>query len=222
MKKIAIILTSTTQMGENGPKTGVHMAELTHALNIFDKNAIEYDFFSTKGGKVTLDAVDKEDEINAEFLSNDAKMNLLESTGEIENANPQTYEGIYFPGGHGPMWDFPDNVHLHKFVKDVYEAGKPIAAVCHGVVGLVNVVLTNGEHLVNGKRINSFTDKEEITVKHDTTVPFLLESKLKEQGAHFYSSEPFSAHMESDQNIITGQNPVSVEEVAEEFLKHLK
>lgn len=222
MKKIAIIVTSTTEMGTSGPKTGVHMAELTHALDVFDKNAIEYDIFSTKGGKVTLDAVDKEDEINANFLANEAKMNLLENTGEIKNANPQMYDGVYFPGGHGPMWDFPENAHLHKFVKEVYEAGKPIAAVCHGVVGLVNVVLDNGDYIVKGKRINSFTDEEEITVKHDKTVPFLLESKLKEQGAQFYSSEPFSAHMESDENIITGQNPASVVEVAQEFLKHLK
>lgn len=222
MKKIAVIVTNTTKMGENGPQTGIHMAELTHALDLFDKNKIVYDIFSPQGGKVLLDSVDETDDINAEFLRNETKMMLLENTEKIGNANYEDYDAIYFPGGHGPMWDLGDNAEVKQFVANAYENGAVVGAVCHGVVGLLNVKLSNGDFLVEGKSINSFTDDEEREVGHDKRVPFLLESKLKEQGAHFNSSGLFEMHMESDERVVTGQNPASVEAVVEEMITLMK
>lgn len=127
-----------------------------------------------------------------------------------------------FAGGHGTMWDFADNTELAKITADIYENGGVVGAVCHGPAGLVNVKLSNGKYLVDGKKINAFTNEEETAVKLEKVVPFLLESKLIERGAKFEKSGLWQPHVTVDQRVVTGQNPQSAKGVGEAILTELK
>jgi putative intracellular protease/amidase len=132
------------------------------------------------------------------------------------------YAAIFYAGGHGTMWDFPDNKALVDIARQIYEADGTVAAVCHGPSGLVNIKLSNGEYLVAGKKVNSFTNAEEQAVGLERVVPFLLESKLKERGGLFEKSRVWQPHVVTDRRVITGQNPQSAKEVGEAILKQLQ
>lgn len=122
---------------------------------------------------------------------------------------PDEYAAIYYAGGHGAMWDFPDNKELADIASKIYTKGGVVASVCHGAAGLINIKLPNGAYLINGKKINSFTDSEEAAVNLKNVVPFSLETKLKARHAHFEQSDNFQTHCVVNDRIITGQNPMS-------------
>src|SRR5690606_20733211 len=129
---------------------------------------------------------------------------------------------IHYAGGHGTMWDFPDNKELAAIAARIYENNGIVSAVCHGPAGLVNVQLSNGKYLIEGKKINAFTNEEETAVKLDKVVPFLLETKLIERGAKFEKSGLWQPHVVIDQRLVTGQNPQSAKEVGMAVLKLLQ
>lgn len=135
--------------------------------------------------------------------------------------DPKEYSTIFYAGGHGAMWDFADNKELAAIASEIYENGGIVAGVCHGPAGLVNIKLNSGKYLVDGKKINAFTNEEESEVKLTNVVPFLLENKLKERGAQFEKSGLWQNHVVSDQRVITGQNPQSAKSVGEAILKEL-
>lgn len=119
------------------------------------------------------------------------------------------YCAIYFAGGHGAMFDFPENINLQKLAADVYENNGVVGAVCHGVAGLVNVRLSNGQHLVRGHEASCFTNEEEESVGFERAVPFLLQSRLQEVGAQITTGPNFSGHVVKSGRLVTGQNPAS-------------
>ena len=129
--------------------------------------------------------------------------------------NLDEYAAIYFPGGHGTMWDFPDSAAVQAAVLRMYERGKVVAAVCHGPAALVNVRLSDGRYLVDGKTVAAFTDEEERAVEKDDVMPFALSSILEKRGATLKSSGNFEAAVAVDDNLVTGQNPASAEGVGE-------
>ncbi len=131
------------------------------------------------------------------------------------------FDAVYFPGGHGTMWDLPHNSDVAALLREADEQGKVIGAVCHGPAAFVGASGANGEPLVKGRTINSFTDAEEQAVELDETVPFLLESKLREEGGDFTKAEKFEACSVADGNLVTGQNPKSAEGVANKMLEVL-
>ena len=129
------------------------------------------------------------------------------------------YVAIYYAGGHGTMWDFADNTELQQITKQIYEGGGYVGAVCHGPAGLLNVRLSNGDNLVKGKRVNTFTDAEERAINLDKIVPYMLETEMKKRGVLFESSGLWEPHVAVDDRLVTGQNPASAKGVGEALLQ---
>ncbi|WP_315822880.1 type 1 glutamine amidotransferase domain-containing protein [Paraflavitalea speifideaquila] len=162
-----------------------------------------------------MDGFNLDDATNKKFWEEKKYREKVEHTLLPSAIDPKDYAAIYFAGGHGAMWDFADNEALAKIAAAIYENGGIVSAVCHGPAGLVNIKLSNGQYLVNGKKINAFTNEEEKAVKLDNVVPFLLENKLIERGARFEKSGLWQPHVTVDQRVITGQNPQSAKGVGE-------
>lgn len=220
-KKILFVVTSHDKKGSTGEPTGYYLSEVTHPWEVLHKAGYEIDFVSPQGGKAPVDGFDLKDEVNAAFWNNEQERYKVEHTKKPEEINPADYVAIHYAGGHGAMWDLADNTALAAIAAKIYEQGGVVSAVCHGPAGLVNIRLDNGEYLVAGKKVNGFTNEEEVAVKLDKVVPFLLEDKLKERGAQFEKSGLWQTHVVTDQRLVTGQNPQSAKAVGEAVLKAL-
>lgn len=221
-KKILFVVTSHDKKGDTGQETGYYLGEVSHPWEVLHKAGYEIDFVSPKGGTPPVDGFDLKDPVNKEFWENKEYKNKIDHSLQPSQVNPNDYSTIFYAGGHGAMWDFADNTELASIASKIYENGGIVAGVCHGPAGLVNIKLNNGKYLVDGKKINAFTNEEESEVKLTNVVPFLLEDKLKERGAKFEKSGLWQNHVVSDQRVITGQNPQSAKSVGEAILKELK
>ncbi|WP_228375764.1 type 1 glutamine amidotransferase domain-containing protein [Chryseobacterium taiwanense] len=221
-KKILFVVTSHDKKGDTGQETGYYLGEVSHPWEVLHKAGYEIDFVSPKGGTPPVDGFDLKDSVNKEFWENKEYKNKIDHSLQPSQVNPNDYSTIFYAGGHGAMWDFADNTELASIASKIYENGGIVAGVCHGPAGLVNIKLNNGKYLVDGKKINAFTNEEESEVKLINVVPFLLEDKLKERGAKFEKSGLWQNHVVSDQRVITGQNPQSAKSVGEAILKELK
>ena len=220
-KKILFVVTSHDKKGSTGEDTGYYLGEVSHPWEVLHKAGYEIDFVSPKGGTPPVDGFDLKDPVNKEFWENQEYKNKIDHSKTPSQVNPKEYSTIFYAGGHGAMWDFADNKELADIASKIYENGGIVAAVCHGPAGLVNIKLNNGKYLVDGKKINAFTNEEESEVKLTNVVPFLLEDKLKERGAKFEKSGLWQNHVVADQRVITGQNPQSAKSVGEAILKEL-
>lgn len=214
-KKVLFALTSHDQLGETGRKTGFYVPEVAHPAEVFRRAGYEIEFVSVKGGAAPRDGVSGDDPVVTAFLADPANQEALANTPVASDLNPADYDVVYFAGGHGTMWDFPDAKELTGLAAQVYEAGGVVAAVCHGPAGLVNLTLSDGSYLVEGKQVSAFTDQEEAAVGLTGVVPFLLESTLAERGAKITKAGNFQEHAVADQRLVTGQNPASAAKVAE-------
>lgn len=222
LKKILFVVTSHNEKGNTGEKTGYYLGEVSHPWDVLHSAGYEIDFVSPKGGKAPVDAFDMNDSINKKFWNNDMYRNKIENTKKPNEVNPNDYVAIHYAGGHGAMWDFADNIEIAEIAKQIFENNGVVSAVCHGPAGLVNIKLSNGSYLVDGKKVNAFTNEEEIKVKLEDVVPFLLEDQLIAHGAIFEKSAPFTKHVVTDQRLITGQNPQSAHSVGQATLNELK
>jgi putative intracellular protease/amidase len=224
-RKVLFVLTSNQKLGDTGRKTGAHAEELTTPYYVLEDAGFEVDLASPQGGETPLDAL-KERGQNAEsverFLDDQYAMDKLKLTKRLDQVLAEGYLAVYLPGGHGTMWDLPNDPRLGQLLAGMYDAGKPVAAVCHGPAGFVGVTRSDGKPLVAGKRVNSFTDAEERAVELDGVVPFLLESKLRELGATVETADKFTAKVVEDGNLLTGQNPMSAQPLAERLRDRLK
>jgi putative intracellular protease/amidase len=220
-KKILFVVTSHDKKGSTSEPTGYYLSEVSHPWEILKNAGYEIDFVSPKGGKAPVDGFDLSDKVNAEFWNDKVYHNKIEHTKRPEEINPADYVAIHYAGGHGAMWDFADNTELAAIAGKIYENGGIVSAVCHGPAGIVNIKLSNGKYLVDGKKVNGFTDEEETAVKLDKIVPFLLEDKLKERGGLYEKSGLWQEHVVSDQRLVTGQNPQSAKAVGEAVLQLL-
>lgn len=184
--------------------------------------------FMKKGYQVTVASpLGGRSPIDPNSVNDDTPRDILESAVHLENTVPigdasvNDFDAVFLPGGHGTMYDLPDDQRLHQLVRDFYEAGKIVAAVCHGPAGLTGVKLSNGQPLVAGRRVNAFTDREEAQTGLENVLPFLLESKLRELGAVFVAAPDWTSHHEVDGNLITGQNPQSTLTVTKTIIEKL-
>jgi putative intracellular protease/amidase len=218
-KKVLIVLTSHSTLGNTDQPTGFYLPEVTHPEAVFEKAGLAIDYVSPKGGKAPMIGIDLEDPLNQAFLDNPAKVTQVENTLAPAQVDPTQYDAIFYAGGHGTMWDFPENEALAAIASTIYEQGGTIGAVCHGPAGLVNLKLSNGEYLVKGKTVAGFTNEEEAAVGLSEVVPFLLEEKLTERGAFHTKVENFQAHVEVSGRLVTGQNPQSASGVGEQMVK---
>ncbi|MBO9703438.1 MAG: type 1 glutamine amidotransferase domain-containing protein [Sporocytophaga sp.] len=220
--KILFVVTSHDKKGNTGKPTGFYLSEVAHPWEILHDAGYEIDFVSPKGGKPPVDGFDLEDPINKKFWENTEYKNKLEHTMKPSEVDPEKYLAIFYAGGHGAMWDFADNTELAKIAANIYEHNGVVSAVCHGPAGLVNIKLSNGKYLVDGKKINAFTNEEENAVGLSEVVPFLLEKKLIERGAKFEKSGLWQVHVVTDQRVVTGQNPASATEVGKAILGEIQ
>ncbi|WP_343641548.1 type 1 glutamine amidotransferase domain-containing protein [Chryseobacterium sp.] len=220
-KKILFVVTSHDKKGSTGEDTGYYLGEVSHPWEVLHKAGYEIDFVSPKGGTPPVDGFDLKDPVNKEFWENKEYKNKIDHSMTPSQVDPKEYSTIFYAGGHGAMWDFADNKELSDIASKIYENGGIVAGVCHGPAGLVNIKLNNGKYLVDGKKINAFTNEEESEVKLTNVVPFLLEDKLKERGAKFEKSGLWQNHVVTDQRVITGQNPQSAKSVGEAIVKEL-
>ena len=220
--RVLFVLTSHEKLGNTGRKTGFFLPEIAHPYEIFHRAGYEMASVSPKGGEPPMDAADASDPVQKAFLDNPAAMTLVQDTMRPDQVNPAEYDAIFFVGGHGTMWDFPDNPELARIAAAIYENGGAVAAVCHGPAALVNITLSDGSYLVAGKEVAGFTNDEEVASELTEVVPFLLESKLIERGGRHTKGANFHAHVARDGRLVTGQNPQSARGVGEQMVAVLE
>lgn len=222
--KLLAVVTSTGRMGTSGKSTGYELTELSRAYYVFTANGFEVDIASPKGGNppVVIDD-DDVDIYDFAFLNDTAAQRKATNTLALSEINIDDYEGVYFVGGKGAMYDFPDNPVIQKMVSQYYESDKVVGAVCHGPAALVNVKLSNGQSLIQGKKVSSFTNEEELFLIPDAEeiFPFLLQTKLTENGASFQEETMYLENVVWDGNLLTGQNPWSTWPLAESMISQL-
>lgn len=222
--KILAVVTSQATMGQSGKPTGYEFSELARAYYVFLANGFDVDVASPKGGAAPI-VMDDNDmgTYDYAFLNDPVAQSKIKATIEIEKVKPEEYQALYFVGGKGAMFDFPKNLSLQKLIAQYVESGKVIGAVCHGPAALVNVTLSNGNHLLKGKKISSFTNKEELFLIPNALeiFPFMLQDKLIEQGATFQEGIMYLENVAIDGKLVTGQNPWSTWLVAESMIKQL-
>lgn len=220
MAKVLIVVTSHTVLGNTGRPTGFYFDEMAAPYYAFLGAGHEVHIASIKGGA----AVHDPSSLNADeskrpaavrrFLADADAMDKLNGTRCIDDIDPNDYTAVFLPGGHGTMWDFPTSKALATVIGSIYNAGGYVGAVCHGPAGLVGAKRGDGKALVDGLRINSFTDAEEAAINLTEVMPFLLESRLTQLGGRFEAGANFSAQAVRDGRLVTGQNPMSVEMVS--------
>ena len=216
-KKILFIVSNANSIGPNKRRTGIFLPEVAHPYAEFSKVSYQIDFVSLTGETPYLDALDlAHDTDNLDFLTGNGWASMQKAK-KLSAVDIQDYDAIFIPGGLAPMVDMAENTILKQKIKETYERNSIIGAVCHGPVSLLNVILSNGTYLVQGKKLTSFTDEEEKAYAL-ADVPFLLETALVNQGAKFQTAEPWSAHSIVDGNLVTGQNPASARGVAEKMI----
>lgn len=215
------VLTSHDTLGSTGKPTGAYLSEISHVYEVLRAAGIDIDFVSPKGGAVPLDGVDRKDAANAALLDDRAAMTKIENSLRPDQIDPTRYRAIYFAGGHGTMWDLPDNTALASLTARIYEQGGLVAAVCHGPSGLVNVKLSDGRYLVAGKSVAAFTNEEEAAVGLTEIVPFLLADRLEQRGAKHQPGAKWTKQVIVSERLVTGQNPQSARGVGEALIAGL-
>lgn len=220
-KRVLFVITSHEEMGNTGRKTGLHLGEVSHVYKPIYDAGYEIDFVSPKGGATYMYGADMNDEKSRWMMQEPTAYYKLTHAMTPDEIDPARYAAIYYVGGHGTMWDLPANHSIQKITTAIYENKGVVAAVCHGPSGLVNVKLSNGQYLIQGKKLTSFTDSEEKAARQAEVVPFLLESKLKERGAVFSAEANWEQNVIVDGRLVTGQNPASASQLAQEIIKLL-
>jgi putative intracellular protease/amidase len=223
--KILMILTSHDQLGDTAKKTGFWLEEFAAPYYVFRDAGAEVTLASPKGGQPPLDP--KSDEADAQTAATERFRKDADARAALANTHPladidaSSYDAVFYPGGHGPLWDLAEDAHSVKIIEETIASGKPVAAVCHAPGVLKNVNGTDGKSLVNGKRVTGFTNSEEDAVGLTDIVPFLVEDMLKERGGIYSKGPDWSEYVLEDGLLITGQNPASSKKAADMLLEKL-
>ncbi|MCC5902044.1 MAG: type 1 glutamine amidotransferase domain-containing protein [Halomonas sp.] len=225
-KKILHIVTNVERYASVDKPTGLWLGELTHAYDEFEKQNYQQDIASPKGGRTPIDprslgrmVLDKS--IRAR-QSDTTFMALLDNTPAIADVDWRDYDAIYYTGGHGVMWDFLDDAKLQEISRNIYENGGVVSSVCHGFCGLLNIRLSDGSRLINGKTITGYSWFEEIAAGVAKAVPYNAEKIAKEHGASYVKTLfPFVPYAVADGALITGQNPFSAKPAAKKVIEFL-
>jgi putative intracellular protease/amidase len=225
-RKILFITTSHTQMGQTGRQTGIWAEEVAAPYLIFAQAGYDIDLASPQGGAAPFDPgslkpAGQNNPTIEQFLADAVAQDKVRHTLRVADVNAQGYDAVFFPGGHGAMWDLPVDANVARIVEQAYAQGKVIGAVCHGVAGLVSARQADGRAIVAGRRVNSFTNQEEQAAGLTEVVPFLLESRLTELGGLFEKAPNWSSFAVNDGQLVTGQNPASSAQVATQVLLSL-
>lgn len=213
-RKALLMLTNHATLGETGKSTGYTVSEAADPWKVFVDAGWGVHVASVTGGRPPQDALDLSDENQKAWSTDPAISQQLAATPRPEHVNPAIYDVLYFVGGHGAMWDFPDNEALSELACAIYDRGGVVAAVCHGPAALTSIRLADGNLLLDGRTVASFTDSEETEIGLADVVPFLLQSKLTALGAKHSFAPNWQEHVVTDGRLVTGQNPASAAGVA--------
>ena len=221
--KILLVVTSHSELGDTGKKTGFWLPELTHPYYEFKKAGYVIDVASVQGGIAPVDpkSLEEPDEANHRFLQDAELMAKVFTTLPLSKIDPAAYQAVVFAGGSGPMWDFPNNKHVNRVAAAIYENKGIVSAICHGPAALVDIKLSDGKYLVSGRKVAAFTNEEEEDLKLTHVIPFLLQDKLIDRGAIHIHGKPWKENVVVDGRLITGQNPASATKVAKKIIEYL-
>ncbi|MFS1524503.1 type 1 glutamine amidotransferase domain-containing protein [Microbulbifer sp. 2304DJ12-6] len=221
--QVLMVLSSHGQKDAEGKlvKPGFEFDEMSKSYLVFASAGATITFASPTGGKLVADNYDPSKAYNERFLADKAAVKLLESTQKLSDINPKDYNAVYVVGGKGPMFDLADNQSVKNIIREVYENGGVVGAVCHGPAALLDVKLSDGSYLVEGKRVSAFTNEEESAFSKTWSMPFLLEDKLTEQGAVFHQDGLMLNQVSIDGRVITGQNPFSTADTSKAVVNKL-
>lgn len=224
--KILFVLTSHSQMGDTGHKTGFWVEEFANPYYTLVDQGVDVTIATPKGGAAPVDPTSNlpanATEDTKRFNEDEAVQKKISETIALADINFEDYDAVFYPGGHGPLWDLAEDATSAKLIQDFNAAKKPIAFVCHAPAALKHVKNAKGEFLVKGKKVTGFTNEEEEAVQLTNVVPFLVEDMLKEKGGIYSRGATWGAYAVEDGNLITGQNPASSALVAEMLLKMLQ
>jgi putative intracellular protease/amidase len=224
--KVLIVLTSHSDLGNTGEKTGFWVEEFAAPYYVLADAGIELTIASPKGGQPPVDpksdAPDAQTDATKRFYADEALKTKVAHTVKLSEVNQADYDAVFYPGGHGPLWDLANDSHSIALIEDFYKHDKPVAFVCHAPAALVKVKAPNGEPLVKGKEVTGFSNTEEEAVQLTKVVPFLLEDELVKLGGNYSKGADWGSYVKQDGLLITGQNPASSREAAQLLLKTLK
>ncbi|MBP0589508.1 type 1 glutamine amidotransferase domain-containing protein [Paraburkholderia sp. LEh10] len=223
--KILIVLTSHDQLGNTGRKTGFWLEELAAPYYVFKDAGVETVLVSPKGGQPPLDPKSNEPSFQTDLTRRfeaDAEANaVLANTGKLADVTHDGFDSVFYPGGHGPMWDLAEDPHSIRLLESMVAAGKPVALVCHAPGALRHVKGPDGAYLVKGKKVTGFANSEEEGVGLTKVVPFLVEDELKAKGGIYSKGPDWESYVLEDGLLITGQNPASSGPGAKALLEKL-
>ncbi|MDF7800041.1 type 1 glutamine amidotransferase domain-containing protein [Pontiellaceae bacterium B1224] len=224
--KILIVLTSNDQLGDTGRKTGFWLEEFTAPYYVFKDAGADLVLASPNGGQAPLDpgsdTPDFQTDTTARFAEDRDAQVLLANTVDLNTINADDFDAVFYPGGHGLLWDLVENQDSINLLEKFYAAGKPIAAVCHAPAVFRHPRKPNGDPLVQGLKVTGFSNSEEIAVQLMDVVPFSVEDMLAARGGIYSKGDDWASFIQTDEALITGQNPGSSAATAEALLKYLK
>ncbi|WP_432672580.1 type 1 glutamine amidotransferase domain-containing protein [Flavobacterium sp. SM2513] len=224
MKKVLFVVTSHDKLGDTGEKTGFWIEELVAPYYELSDNGVQIDIASPLGGQPPIDPKSADPssvtEDTKRFDNDTALQSKLKQTLKLADVKQGDYDAVFYPGGHGPLWDLANDKNSIALIESFYMNNKPVAFVCHAP-GVLKDVKVNGDYLVKGKKVTGFTNSEEEAVGLTKVVPFLLEDVLKSNGGIYSKTADWNPYAVEDGLLITGQNPASSKLVAEKLLKQL-
>lgn len=224
MNKVLVVLTNTTRYKGTDDATGLWLGEATEFVTEMSAAEIQVDYVSPQGGFVPLDPRSMkytDQAIMETYETPDFQWRALSDSLTPDQVNPEDYVAIYYTGGHGVMWDFPDNQALQQIALAIYQQGGFITSVCHGIAGLLNIRDAEGHYLIANKSVTGFTTAEEVIAGKKSVVPFLNKAAVEKRGGHFRHKRFYREYAIQDDHLITGQNPFSAKAVGRKLVKAL-
>ncbi len=223
-KKILMVLTSHDELGNTGKKTGFWAEEFAAPYYAFIDAGVEVTLATPLGGQAPIDPTstleDFQTAATERYDGDDAAQAKIATTLQLSSLNESDFDGVFYPGGHGPLWDLTNNKDSITLIESFLKAGKAVATVCHASAALLNVKQASGDFAIKGKAVTGFTNSEEEAVQLTEVVPFLLEDELIKRGGEYQKAQDWHAFVVQDGLIITGQNPASSALAAEKLLTH--
>ncbi|KZL13163.1 type 1 glutamine amidotransferase domain-containing protein [Pseudovibrio sp. Ad26] len=222
---VLMVLTSHDELGNTGEKTGFWLEEFAAPYYVFKDAGATITLASPAGGQPPLDPKsdlpDFQTAATDRFKADTAANDALANTVKLDGVSADAFDAVFYPGGHGPLWDLVDNTASISLIEQLYSAGKPVGVVCHASAALVNAKAADGSALVNGKKVTGFSNTEEDAVQLTDVVPLLVEDALQEKGAIYEKGADWGSFILEDGNLISGQNPASSEAAAKAILARL-
>ena len=224
--RILMVLTSHDQLGETGNKTGFWLEEFASPYYVFKDASADITLASPDGGQPPLDPKSDEPDFQTDatrrFKEDQDAQTALANTVKLADVSAEDFDAVFYPGGHGPLWDLAEDRSSIALIESMYAAGKPVAAVCHAPAVFKHTKTSEGSPLVEGKSVTGFSNSEEDAVQLTEIVPFLVEDELKAKGGNYSKGDDWHPYALTDGNLITGQNPASSELAAVAVLDKLK